>query len=476
MVTTMANEIIGREEELERVGEFLDARDLDGPRAFTLIGEAGIGKSTLLLRGVELARERGFCVLPSRPAEAERELAFAGLGDMLEPFLDAVLPALPPPRRRALEVALLLVDGARDPLDPRALGVALRSALELLAEAQPLVLAIDDEQWLDGSSGDALAFALRRTSAPMHVLLARRLGTATGPISLDSTLPASSVEHVHVGPLSAGALQAVLRERLDRVFPRPTLLRIHETSGGNPFYALEIARTLPLELDPTQPLPVPETLDELVRARLAALPVRSRQALVLLSGMGEGRTDTLRKAGADDALEAAVSHGIVERAADRWRFTHPLLASSVYQGADEATRRSCHAALAEIIRDPLDRARHLALAAEGPDADIAGSLDHAASAASIRGAPKVAAELGELARRLTPDDDGRGRHRRAILAAVAQLRAGEVERARSLADETLVEASDDRSRAEALVLLSAVEAAAGNHDRATCPAAWLGAG
>jgi DNA-binding CsgD family transcriptional regulator len=460
----MTVEIVGRDEEFRSIEAFLE-RASEGPAALVLEGAAGIGKSTLWLRGLELARERGLRVLSSRPAEAERDLALTGLGDLFEGCLEDVLPALPPPRRRALEVALLLEE-AQDPLAPRALAVAVRSALELLAEAQSLVLGVDDAQWLDGSSAAALAFALRRTSAPMYVLLARRPGRPTDPTSLESALPTPSVERLQVGPLSAGALQAVVCKRLDRVFLRPTLLRIHETSGGNPFYALEIARALPHELEPTRRLPVPETLEKLVRTRIAALPERSRQALVLLSAMAEGDTDTLRKAGAEDALEAAVSQGIVARAVDRLRFTHPLLASSVYQEADEAARRSCHAVLAEIVRDPLERARHLALAAEGPDAEIAASLDHAAAVASVRGVPNVAAELGELARRLTPDDDRDGRHRRAILGATAHLRAGDVRRARSLAEETLAEATGGRSRAEALVLMSAVEGAAGNRDRA----------
>ncbi len=341
----------------------------------------------------------------------------------------------------------------------------MRSALELLAEAQPLLVAVDDVQWFDPSSTAALAFALRRSAGQMHLLLARRSGTID-PTSLESALPAPSVERLQVGPLTVGALQAVLRERLDRVFPRPTLLRIHETSGGNPFYALELARSLPQELDPSGALPVPETLEELLRARIDALPGSTRQALVLLAAAGEAETDMLRKAGAEDALEPAVSHGVVVRAADRLRFAHPLLAASVYQQADEAMRRSAHAALAAVVRDPLGRARHLAFAAEGADAEIAASLDQAVIVAGVRGVPTVAAELGERARRLTPEEDREGRHRRAIVAAIAQLRAGDLPRARVLAEETLAEARDDRSRAEALALMSSVEQVAGNFDGA----------
>ena len=454
--------MIGRDDEIERIGGFLDASPVEAPRALILAGEAGIGKSTLWLEGLVAARERGLRVLSTRPAEAERSFALAGLGDLFDAALDDVLPALAPPRRRALQVALLLEE-TQEPLAPRALGVAVRSALELLAEGQPLLVAVDDVQWLDPSSTAALAFALRRTAAPMRLLLARRSGTTA--TSLQSALPAPSVERLDVGPLSVGALQAVLRERLDRVFPRPTLLRIHEMSGGNPFYALEIARALPDELDPSGHLPVPETLEELLRARIDALPRSARQALVLLSALGEAETDTLRRAGAEDSLETAVVHGVVVRDADRLRFAHPLLAASVYQHADGATRRSAHAALAEVVPDPLERARHLALAAEGADAGIAALLDEAAIAADVRGVPNVAADLVEFARRLTPEADRAGRHRRAILGAVAHLRAGDVRRARSLAEDALVEAAGG-FRAESLVLMSAVEATAGSPERA----------
>jgi DNA-binding NarL/FixJ family response regulator len=456
-------EITGRDAELDVLSRFLE-RSADGRRALVLEGAAGIGKSTIWLRGLELGHEQGLRILSSRPAEAEQDLAFAGLGDLFEEVLDDVLPALPTPRRHALEVALLL-EQTQEPLDPRALGVALKSALELLSEARPLLLAVDDVQWLDGASANALAFALRRTSAALHLLLARRIGEQGQRTSVESSLPEASVERVPVGPLSVGALQAVVRERLDRVFPRPTLLRIYEMSGGNPFYALEISRVLPRDLDPSQPLRVPATLDELVRARAESLPEASRKALVLLAAMGEGDVATLREAGVESALDEPISRGIVARAGDRLGFTHPLLASSVEQNADEATRRSAHAVLAEVVDDPLERARHLALAAERPDAAIARTLDEAATSASARGAPRHAAELAELARRLTPDSDREGRQRRAIVGATSSLRAGDVRRAHALAEEAFADAVDDRARAEALVLMSAVAGADRDRER-----------
>ncbi|HEY2938549.1 MAG TPA: ATP-binding protein [Gaiellaceae bacterium] len=265
-------EIVSREEELASVHAFI-GRAEGTAAALVLEGEAGIGKSTLWIAGVEYARARGLRVLASRPAEAERGLAHAGLGDLFEDVVDDVLPALSPPRRRALEVALLLEEASADPVDRRAVAVAVREALQLLSRREPILIAVDDVQWLDPSSSSALAFALRRLAEhPVLLLLARRLGDVAQPSGIEQALDAERVRWVPVGPLSVGALHRFLRDRLRRAFARQTLLRIHERSGGNPFFALELARVLGEDVDPLQPLPVPETLEELVRARIKALP------------------------------------------------------------------------------------------------------------------------------------------------------------------------------------------------------------
>src|SRR5215208_6645415 len=145
------SEIVGRDEELASVHVFID-QARQGPVALVLAGDAGIGKSTLWLAAVEHARSRGLRVLSSRPAEAERTLAHVGLGDLFDDVLDDVLPALPPPRRRALELALLLEEPVDDGVDARALGTATRTALQLLAQDEPLLVAIDDLQWFDAAS------------------------------------------------------------------------------------------------------------------------------------------------------------------------------------------------------------------------------------------------------------------------------------------------------------------------------------
>src|SRR5439155_22104206 len=162
----------------DSIHAFLD-RPVEGPAGLVLEGQAGIGKSTVWLAAVAGARERGFLVLSSRPAEAERGLAHVGLGDLFEDVLDDVLPALSMPRRRALEIALLREEAAGDAVDHRALGVAVRDALQLLGERAPVLVAVDDVQWLDSSSARALGFALRRLDrSRVRLLLARRFEAA----------------------------------------------------------------------------------------------------------------------------------------------------------------------------------------------------------------------------------------------------------------------------------------------------------
>jgi DNA-binding CsgD family transcriptional regulator len=446
-------DVLGRDDELRSLRAFLDRPAAGGLAALVLEGEAGIGKSTLWLATVEAARQRGLRVLSSRPAEVELGVAFTGLGDLLEEALADVLSELAAPRRRALEIALLVRDEAGERVDFRTLAVAVRHALELLAGREPLLVAIDDVQWLDASSTSALAFALRRSQdADIALLFARRLGEGIPVSELELAVDDSLVARLHVGPLSPGALHGILQRRLGRVFARPTLLRLHDASGGNPFFALELARALGPVVDPMQPLSVPETLEALVRARLDGLPEETRATLLLACAHSritpaqlDGRT-----------LEPAFAEHVIELADGDIRFTHPLLASVLYQGASAEARRCAHERLAHIVGDPLARARHRALAAEESDAEIAAALEQAAALATAQGAPIVAAELAEHALRLTPAELPDDRHRRAITSARAHLAAGDLSRADALGRDLLARSPPGRRRAEALVLLSDV--------------------
>ena len=195
-----------------------------------------------------------------------------------------------------------------------------------------------------------------------------------------------------------------------------------------------------------------------MRARLAGLPAPTREALELASALGAPSASLLERAGtAPDALEAAVGAHVVERETESIRFTHPLLSSVLYQGLSKEERRRLHERLAAIVDDPLVRARHLALATDSPDAGVAVVLDAAATRAEGRGAPAVAAELGEHALRLTPPDADGDRHRRALAAARAHRTAGEWTRARTIVADVLTRIPTGSSRAEALVLLAELE-------------------
>ena len=446
-------EIVARDAELAAVRAFVE-RTTTVPAALVLDGEPGIGKSTLWLAAVEHARARGIAVLSARPAEAEQRLAHVGLGDLFDDVLDDVMPELSQPRRRALETALLREEAAGETIDPRALALAVHDALDLLGERGRVLVAIDDAQWLDASTSSALAFALRRLEASsVRLLLARRMK----PTELEQAVGGWRLECTSVGPLSVGALHRLLQDRLDRTFARQTLLRIHEHSGGNPFFALELARALNKDVGPFDPLPVPETLDELVRERLAGLPGATHDALALASALGAPSESLLRRLGISaDALEPAVEAHVIERERGTVRFTHPLL-SSVFYNDLGARRRKVHGRIATVVDDPVLRARHLALATDEPDAAVAAALAAAATTAADRGASAGAAELAEGAWRLTPASDANGQRLRALAAARAHRAAGEWTRARTIVSDLLEDPGVGAVRAEALLLLAELE-------------------
>jgi AAA ATPase domain len=458
----MAFEVVGRDEELGSLYAFLERGAVaQGPRAVALEGDAGIGKSTLWRAAVDAARERGLRVLSARPAESERGLANAGLGDLLEGVLDDVRPALTAPQRRALDVALLVEDAADRPVDQRALGVAVRSTLQLLAE-DGLVVAIDDLQWLDAASAGALGFALRRLPETNLLLVwSRRLGERRHPSPVEDAFEPDRIDRVPVGPLSVGAIQRIIQGRLEHTVARPTLLRLHEASGGNPFYALELVLALGTDRavrDPTEPLPVSDRLEELVSARMQGFAGAARDALVLASAHARLTPAELADLGIEpSALDPALAANVIELGRGTVRFTHPLLASVLYQGLSPAERQRAHRRLAEVVDDPVARARHLALSTETPEASLAAALEDAAAAANAHGAPIAAAELAEHALRLTPAEDLGDAHRRAIAAASAHRAAGEVERARVLGSGLVSQASAGAERAEALMLLAEIE-------------------
>jgi DNA-binding CsgD family transcriptional regulator len=453
----MDYELVGREEELDSLQAFL-RETYAGPAALVIQGEPGIGKSTLWLAGLEYARVQDLCVLSSRPAEAERELAQVALVDLFEDVVEDLLPLLATPRRRALETALLLDQPSVDRVDRRALAVGVRNVLELLAEHRPVIIALDDVQWLDPSSASTLTFALRRlTDRPVRLLLARRVGDGAQPSDVGHAFGLERVEGLWLGPLSVGALHRFLRDRTGGSFARQTLLRIHDRSRGNPFFALELARALQSDVDPLAPLAVPATLDGLLRARIAGLPASTQEALRLASALGTAPESLLVRAGIDlEALDPAVAAHVIQRERGEVSFTHPLLPSVLYRDLGER-RWAIHGRIAALVDDPLMHAQHLALSCRAPDEEVAAVLEAAATLAAGRGASAGAADLAEHAFRLTPPDRPGVRRPRLLAAARAHHAAGEWPRARTLATSLLAEPGSDAARVEALLLLAELE-------------------
>jgi DNA-binding CsgD family transcriptional regulator len=451
--------IVGRESELARVRSFIGSVP-EGPSALLLEGAAGIGKTTLWNAGVSIARARGHRVLACRAAESEARLSYAALGDLF----DFELPGLPAPQKRALDAALLRAEFEGAPPDQRAVSVASLGVLRALATSGPVVIAIDDVQWLDAPSARVLAFVVRRLEdAPIRILVALRVGSGGDPLRLGQAGP-GPLQRVPVGPLPDTAMTRLLRARTEGGLTHPTLLRLYRISEGNPFFALEIARALTrrgVRPAPGEPLPVPEDLRELLGARLAALPPSAAYGLLIVAATARPTEDLVvaaadRRDRALAGMRSAEAAGVLQRAGGRLGFTHPLLGSAVYAEATPHARRSVHRRLAELVDDPEERARHLALAAIGPYVDVARALEEAGRHARARGAPDAAAELLELARTLTPPEDDAGLPRRSVAAAEYHFDAGDATRATALLEESITMARPGRERARLLFRLASI--------------------
>ena len=451
--------LIGRDVEVEAVVGAL-APDLL-PAAAVIHGEAGIGKTSLWHAAVADLAAAGYRVLSTRAAEPETGYSYAALADLLDGVAEALLPALPPVQRRALEAALLLGD-AEGQADERAVAAAFRGALRLLAAESPVVVALDDLQWLDAASLSALRFALPRLDGLAITMLATVRGTP--PPWLRELPVGPRVTSVELTGLSVGALRELLRTRLDLALPRPILLRLWETSAGNPFFALELAEALRRagpEPEPGGPLPIPATLDGLLQERLDALGPEALAVVTVAAVAGEATPFLIEQLVGDRAeagVDGAVAGRILELHGERLRFTHPLLATAAASRQTPTARRELHARLALAVPVAEERARHLALASLEPDSAVAARLEEAARSADARGAPGAAAELAEHALRLTPGADVDDALRRRLLAADRLVTAGDVERAVALLEHGRESALAGPARAALLLPLADIAA------------------
>jgi DNA-binding CsgD family transcriptional regulator len=461
----MSAAVIGRDEELDSVRAFLE-RVVRRPSALVLSGEPGIGKTILWEVGVDDARKRFHYVLSHRAVETESMLSFAALSDLLVDVSEEALPLLTAPRRRALEVALLLEEPEKDGPDPRAIALAFFDVVRALAASGPVLIAVDDLQWLDAPSAGLLHFALRRLRDERVGLLAtvRIAPDASAPLEFERALPEEALERLSLGPLTLGALHHLVKARLGLTLTRPELVRLHEVTAGNPFFVLELGRELvhaEARLAPGQPLPVPSNLRKLLGERLARLPVETRTVLLSAAALARPTAGVLQAAHGDAAdvpaaLERAARAGVLEVEGPTVRFAHPLLASVCYEEAPIWRRQATHGLLATAVMDIEERARHLALAADGPNAGIASTVDTAADHAAARGASATAAALSELAAGITPPEFADEHRRRSLRAADLHRLAGDRERAGTILEDLRARVRSGVERAKVLFALASL--------------------
>jgi DNA-binding NarL/FixJ family response regulator len=323
------------------------------------------------------------------------------------------------------------------------------------------LLGVDDAQWLDRASERALSFAVRRLPPGISLLLTRRSERVVPlPLGVDDALTASSVERIEVGPLSIAALHHVIRTEIGAAPSRPMLVRVASASGGNPFFALEIARMLSHggpDVVGDAPLPISDRLHELVNARVADLSESSREVLLAVAALSRPSEAVLAASFGSDAARLALAEardsGVITAYGVALEFTHPLLASAVYTSASHEQRRRVHQRLAETVLDLEERAKHLANAATAPDEATALEVERGADLAASRGAQDEAADLFGAAVRLTPPDEPQRATRRRMGRSAALLSAGDPRGARTVAESALELATDSHDLAEALLLL-----------------------
>jgi DNA-binding CsgD family transcriptional regulator len=441
--------LVGREEEVAAIRAFLAGPANKAP-ALLLRGDAGIGKTTLWSAAIDHAESLGFRPLVARPAEAESGLSFSVLGDLLGDLHDEI-GRLREVQRKALRLALLLEEPGSWSPDARALGAAVGALVDGLAEHQPVVIAIDDIQWIDRPSASALSYGLRRVRGRVVVLAARRTPA-------DERLVLHDPFVVDVPPLEPLALGQIVRSQLGVRLSAPLVGRLADLSGGNPFFALELARGIAARPEPMRepdPIPVPEDLRSIVSDRLRALPREARNGSIVAALAARPSRDILERAGVD--ATSAIDAGILVSNDGAFAFAHPLLRSVIVDESTEEELRTAHSRLAAIVEDPEERARHTAAASSRPDAAVADGLDCAAQLARSRGAPQAAAGLAAQAVALTPPEHESALHVRRLAHARYLELAGDPAGAIALLEQQADETPPGPRRSEVLAALGEMQ-------------------
>ncbi|MFI7130138.1 ATP-binding protein [Nonomuraea sp. NPDC050153] len=425
----------GREPELELITGLLDSAR-DGTSATLVIrGEPGIGKTALL---EEIASRGGMLVLRGLGIESEAELSFSGLHLLFHPILAEHLPKLPGPQRQALESAFGLAAG--HPADRMLVGLAVLTLLSEIAERAPLLCVVDDAQWLDRPSAEALLFATRRLGAEGVAMV---FGVRTG----EAPFLTPGLPELHLQGLPPEAAAALVDQRWHDLEPE-IRRRVLAEAGGNPLALIELPSAL-RDTPPTGVLPLTNRLQLAFHAQASRLSPPTRALMLVAAADDTGDLAVVLHAaerlGADvEHLPPAEQAGLLRVTGQRISFRHPLVRAAVYQGAPLDQRLRAHHALADAVTEPDRRAWHLASATTGPDARVSAELARTAQLAAARKGYAAAAAAYERAAQLAEDHV----ERVALLAGAAEaaLEAGELSRAQALAERAMPHLSDPGTR------------------------------
>ena len=457
--------LVGRDRESVLVDRLLVRARAGAAGVLVVLGEAGIGKTALL--DYAAGRAEGMTVVRAVGVESEAELEFSGLFDVCRPLLDRV-DGLAERQREALVGALGL--GPSGSVDRFSLGAATLSLLAAAAEDAPLLVLLDDAQWLDAESTDALLFAARRLAAERVALLVAARGDGGGGLDL------RAFERVALAGIDSEAAAALLARHAGREVAPEAAERIRRATGGSPLALLELAARLSpsqlLGLEPlADPVPVGAAVERAFAERAGRLPEEAQRALLVAAVSSSARVEpvveALRLLGLDErSLELAEDAALVGVERGRISFRHPLVRSAVVHGAAASERRRVHRALAEALagHSEEERAWHLAAAALGPDEEAAAALAAVGLRTRARSGWASAALALERAARLTPDAETR--RLRLVEAAESAWVAGRIELTLGLTDELLADPAAGAGRAQMVRLRSQIELHCGDVGRA----------
>ena len=436
--------LLGRDQEREQIGTVVAGARRGEGGALLIAGEPGIGKTSLLEEAIGRAGDLG--VIRTAGIEAEANLPYASLGEAVAPLLD-LLPRLAEPRADAIKAALALGTPAGPPADRFATCAAFVSLLTLAAQREPLLVVVDDAQWLDTPSAECLAYGARRLRSTRVAMLVSARPGRDGPL-----LGSRAIERLDLPQLGNEDARALLKASTPEA-AAAVVDRLVELAAGNPLALRELPARLSererLGLEPVDHVPLGGgALLEAFEARLAALAPDDRAAVVVASAAVDREPGPVVSACRDlgiptSALERAEDAGVLSVSEQRLSFTHPLVKAVAYERTGPAERRRAHKALAAHCDDDA-RAWHLAAATVGPDDDVADLLEAAARRASVRGAHSVAADALQRAAGFSEQDEARAH--RIYGAALAAALGGDYHRCAGLL-EPLTEIDDALQRA-----------------------------